>query len=51
VVTAMPPPGSEQAGQEEHAAGEGEGAHECPKPTYLVATSGIELYGAGGGAR
>ena len=40
VVTAMPAQGQ----QEEHDHEEGEEPHECPRPTYLVSTQGVELY-------
>lgn len=40
VVTAVPV----QAQEEEHHHEEGEEPHECPRPTYLVTTQGVELY-------
>ncbi len=44
VVNEILPERSEEASHEEKAQHEGQVAHECPQPAYLVATSGIELY-------
>jgi hypothetical protein len=44
VVTAMPARG--QVAHAEHEPGEVEPGHSCPRPTYLVATQGVELAAA-----
>lgn len=40
VVTEMPAPAAENTPEP----AQGEAPHECPQPTYLVATSGVQLF-------